>query len=145
MRIKKSVKLNAILNVIKQMCSVLFPLITIPYVTRVLQADNLGKVNFSTSVISYFLLIAQMGITNYAIREGAKVRYDKEKLNKLSNEVYSINIITTLLSYILLFLCICLFRPLQNYKLLLIIQSATIIRTTIVLTGLIIFSKISGQ
>ena len=75
MRIKKSVKLNAILNVIKQMCSVLFPLITIPYVTRVLQADNLGKVNFSTSVISYFLLIAQMGITNYAIREGAKVRY----------------------------------------------------------------------
>ena len=131
MRIKKSVKLNAILNVIKQMCSVLFPLITIPYVTRVLQADNLGKVNFSTSVISYFLLIAQMGITNYAIREGAKVRYDKEKLNKLSNEVYSINIITTLLSYILLFLCICLFRPLQNYKLLLIIQSATIICTTI--------------
>ena len=131
MSTKKSVKINAILNVIKQMCSVLFPLITIPYVTRVLRAENLGKVNFATSVISYFLLIAQMGITNYAIREGAKVRDNKKELSEFSNEVFTINICTTILSYVLLIFSVLLFKPLWNYKVLLIVQSLTIIFTTI--------------
>lgn len=128
---KDSIKYNAVLNMIKQMCSVIFPFITIPYVTRVLQAENLGKVNFSTSVISYFLLIAQMGISNYAIREGAKVRCDKDKLNKLANEVFTLNIVSTIISYLMLTLAILLFKPLQNYKLLLIIQSVTIFCTTV--------------
>lgn len=66
----KSLKINTVLNVIKQLCSVLFPLITIPYVTRILQATNYGKVNFGSSIVSYFTLIAAFGITNYSIREG---------------------------------------------------------------------------
>ncbi|WP_455058328.1 oligosaccharide flippase family protein, partial [Jutongia sp.] len=70
----RSLKLNTILNIVKQLCSVLFPLITIPYVTRILQATNYGKVNFSSSIISYFVLFAAFGINNYAIREGGQIR-----------------------------------------------------------------------
>lgn len=126
-----SIKINAVLNVIKQLCSVVFPLITIPYVTRILRAENLGKVNFSTSVISYFALIAQMGIANYAVREGAKVRNEEEKIRSFSSEIFTLNLITTALAYILLLIFMMFCKPLWNYRNLLLIQSTTIIFTTI--------------
>ena len=67
---EKSIKLNAVLNVMKTVLSLVFPLITFPYITRVLQVNAIGKYDFSVSVISYFSLIAALGITTYAVREG---------------------------------------------------------------------------
>ena len=58
----KSVGKNAILNVIKTVIALLFPLITFPYISRVLQVDNLGKVNFANSVVNYFILFATLGL-----------------------------------------------------------------------------------
>lgn len=66
-----SIKINALLNGLKNLSSLLFPLITFPYVSRVLSVKGIGKYNFSNSIISYFLLIAGLGISTYAIREGA--------------------------------------------------------------------------
>ena len=128
---RKSIKLNAILNVARQLCSVLFPLITIPYVTRILHAENLGKVNFSSSVISYFSLIASMGIVNYGIREGAKVRNDKNEFHKFANEIFTINIITTLLAYILLIVTVLVSNKLQSYIPLLVVQSSSMLFVTL--------------
>ena len=71
---EKSIKLNAVLNVMKTVLSLVFPLITFPYITRVLQVNAIGKYDFSVSVISYFSLIAALGITTYAVREGTKYR-----------------------------------------------------------------------
>ena len=82
----KSLKINTILNVIKQLCSVLFPLITIPYITRTLQATNYGKVSFVSSIISYFTLLAAFGISNYSIREGGQIRDNKVKFKKLGSK-----------------------------------------------------------
>ena len=53
-----SVKLNAILNMIKQICTVIFPLITVPYATRVLSTDSYGLVSYAFSIVSYFSLVA---------------------------------------------------------------------------------------
>lgn len=128
---KHSIKINVLLNVVKQLCSILFPLITIPYVTRILQAENLGKVNFSASIVSYFAMIAQMGIANYAIREGAKLRNKKNQIEEFSNEVFSFNIFTMMIAYILMFGFVYFCHPIQRYTLLLIIHSATILFTTI--------------
>ena len=75
----KSLGINAVLNGIKNIMSVVFPLITFPYVSRVLQVENLGKYNFANSVNSYFILLAALGISTYAIREGAKYKGDREK------------------------------------------------------------------
>ena len=66
---EKSIKVNSILNVIKTISSIIFPLITFPYISRVLQPENVGNVNFGSSFVSYFSLIASLGITTYAIRE----------------------------------------------------------------------------
>ena len=68
---KKNMGINAILNVIRQGLSVLFPLITFPYALRVLGAEGIGKVTYVGSIISYFSLIAMLGISTYAVREGA--------------------------------------------------------------------------
>lgn len=91
----KSLGINAFLNVIRSSLSVVFPLITYPYAFRTLHAENMGKIDFSNSIISYFSLIAVLGVSSYAVREGAKVRDDKEKIDKLSSEIFSINIVTT--------------------------------------------------
>ncbi|WP_318531731.1 oligosaccharide flippase family protein [Limosilactobacillus reuteri] len=76
---KKSLAVNAILNALRNGLNILFPLITFPYVSRILNVSGLGKYNFSNSIVSYFLLIAGLGINTYAIREGAKFRDDRKK------------------------------------------------------------------
>ena len=127
----KSVAKNALYSGIRTISTMLFPLVTYPYVTRVLLAQNLGKVDFSVSIISYFTLIAGLGITNYATREGARVREDRKALDQFSSEVFTINMGSTLLAYILLILLYAVWPHLQGYGLLMAIQSATLIGTTI--------------
>ena len=63
--VNASLKLNAILNVIRQLSTLVFPLITFPYVTRILQSENYGKINYSSSINSYFALIAALGFSLY--------------------------------------------------------------------------------
>lgn len=127
----KSLKINAILNFIKQLCSVIFPLITIPYVSRILQSENYGKYNFGNSIISYFSLIAALGVSTYAVREGAKYRDDKEKITKFSREVFTINIISTIIAYIMLLIVLIIPSPLVIYRKLILVQSIVIFLTTI--------------
>lgn len=127
----KTLRINALLNVIKQICSVIFPMITFPYATRVLGMFYYGKVTFGSSIISYISLLAALGISNYAIREGAKIKNDKKQLQKFTNELYSINVISTLLSYIILICLILFWKKLNGYTLLLLIQSLTVIFSTV--------------
>lgn len=127
----KSLKINTILNVIKQLCSVLFPLITIPYVTRTLQATNYGRVSFSSSIISYFTLLAAFGISNYSIREGGQIRNNKVKFKKFADEIFTINIITTIISYIGILVLLLISKKLRCYSLLILVQSISIILSTI--------------
>lgn len=127
---RKSIKVNAILNVLKSTMSVIFPLITYPYVLRVLGAEGIGKVNYSNSLISYFSMFAMLGISTYGVREGAKIRNSKAKINQFVREVFTINIISTLLSYCVLLFVIANVEKLKSYSVLIIIQSLTILFTT---------------
>lgn len=128
---KNSLTVNAVLNITKQAFSILFPLITFPYASRVLGVSNYGKINFSSSIISYIALIAGLGIYNYAIREGSRVREKKTDLKSLADEVFSINIVSTIIAYAAMFLLIIFWPKLKGYQSLLIIQSFSIIFTTI--------------
>lgn len=121
----ESIGKNAILNGIKTSLSIIFPLITYPYASRVLQVENIGKVNFSNSIISYFVLIAGLGISTYAIREGAMIRDDKKKLENFSNEIFTINFISTFVATILLGILIVCWGKLNAYLPLVLIQSLT--------------------
>ena len=97
---KKSLKINFIMNSILTMSSFLFPLITFPYVSRILLPLGTGKVSFATSVISYFAMFSQLGIPVYGIRACAKVRDDKAVLSKTFQELMIINGVTSLITYL---------------------------------------------
>lgn len=92
---KRSMGMNALLNGFRTFLNLLFPLITFPYISRVLGVTGIGQYNFSLTYISYFLLLAGLGISTYAVREGAKYRDQKEIISSFSSEVYTINFYST--------------------------------------------------
>ena len=128
---QKSLKVNFIMNAILTMSSFIFPLITFPYVSRILMPAGVGKVNFATSVINYFSMIAQLGIPTYGIRACARVRDDREKLTRTAHELLFINIVMSIISYLGLFIALLTVPRLQSERLLYVIVSFTIILTTI--------------
>lgn len=127
----KSLKINAALNAVKQVCMILFPMITFPYASRVLGVDNYGKVNFGLSIVSYIALIAALGITNYSIREGARLRSDEEKIQKFIKEIFTLNVYSTIFAYIILFLLLLFWKHLTSYGTLIIVQSTAVFFTTL--------------
>ncbi|MDD7518573.1 MAG: flippase [Dorea formicigenerans] len=137
---EKSVAVNLMANGIKTLMSVLFPLITFPYASRILGATGIGKVNYANSIISYFSLVAALGINTYAVREGARIRNCKEKFDKFAKEMLRINIFTTLVTYIAF--CIFLCMPvLEGYKILLVIFSLGMWFTTFGMEWLFIIKE----
>lgn len=123
----KSIKFNFIMNAILTVSGVLFPLLTFPYISRVLQADGVGKITFLTSVVSYFVLFSQLGIPTYGIRACARVRDDREKLTKTVHELFFINLVMTMLAYIVLFILYYSVERLREESLLFFILSIAIL------------------
>ena len=127
----KSLKKNAVLNMIKQGCSIVFPFVTFPYISRTLGDTGFGKYNFSFSIVTYFSYIAALGISTYAVREGAKIRDNKKKINQFCSEIYSINIISMIIAYILLMAFLVSNKKVNNYFVYIVILSIAILIDTI--------------
>lgn len=79
----KSIKKNYVFNVAYQVLTLITPLITAPYLSRALQPDGVGRVSFAESIVSYFSLIAVMGISTYGQREISYVQDDMKKRSKV--------------------------------------------------------------
>lgn len=124
---QKSLKSNFVMNSILTMSQFIFPLITFPYVSRILLPVGTGKVSFATSIVSYFTLFAQLGIPMYGIRACAKVRDNREKLTKTVQELFIINFTMSLIAYVTLFGAIAFVPRLQQDKALFLIVSLTIL------------------
>lgn len=126
----KSIKYNFIMNFIRVLMTIVFPMITFPYASRVLTEYGLGKVTYVTTMVSYFQLIAAFGISNYAITEGAKIRNDRQKLNRFVSEMFYINLFTMVIAYIG-FIIIFFFPHFKTYRYLLLISCTTIFFSTV--------------
>lgn len=126
MQKNKSLKRNFIMNIILTGSAYIFPLITFPYISRVLGAAGNGKISFADSIVTYFIMIAMLGIPVYGIRACAKVKNDKEKLSETVYEILIINIISTIISYLLLFIAITFITKFEEYKTLILILSISI-------------------
>lgn len=108
-----------------------FPIITFPYASRILMPEGIGQVNFANSIVQYFILIAGLGISSYAIREASKVRENNQLFSKFAKEIFIINISSTILAYCLLFVAFFCVKSLHDYKILIIICSVRILFTTL--------------
>lgn len=122
----KSLKFNFVMNMLLTASNFLFPLITFPYISRVLQADGVGKITFFTSIVTYFALFAQLGIPTYGIRACAKVRHDKEKLTKTVQELFFINLAMSIVAYMALLIAYLFIGKLNEEGILFLVLSSTI-------------------
>lgn len=106
---------------------ILFPVITFVYSARILGVEGVGAVSFARSFISYFTMIALLGMTYYGTREGAKLRDDPERFSQFCHEMLTINAVTTVIAYGLLVIAMVTITKLQVYRLLLLVNSLEIV------------------
>ena len=126
MRNGKSLKVNFVMNCILTLSSIIFPLISFPYVSRVLSPSGIGRVSFATSVISYFSMLAQMGIPTYGIRTCSKIRDNRRQLNTTVREILTINLILCIIVYLVFFSLLFTIPRFSEDRILLIIVSTSI-------------------
>lgn len=127
----QSVKTNYILNLINVGTQMLFPLLTFPYVCRILLPAQIGQVNFYNSIIGYISLFTCLGIPMYAVREIARDRDDIVKMNRTAIEVLLLHTLLTLFGYVAVaILCLTVPQIKENVPLFLIL-SITLIFTVI--------------
>ena len=89
-------KFNIILNTLYQILTLLTPLITAPYISRVIGADGIGIYSFTNSVQMYFAMFAALGTASYGAREISMNRNDVAKRSKLFWEIELLTVITTI-------------------------------------------------
>lgn len=97
----KTTNKNFLYNVLYQIFSFLIPLITTPYISRVLGAENIGIYSYTYSIAYYFLLASMLGINNYGAREIAKRVKNKEEMSKKFLSIYYLQLI---MNFIMIFL-----------------------------------------
>ena len=122
-----SVKYNFLMNFILSASQFLFPMITFPYISRVLLAEGNGKVTFAASVANYFLMAASLGIPTYGIRACAQVRDRRDELSKTAQEILLINFITTVLVTVTYLICIVTVPRFRADKMLFLINGINIV------------------
>lgn len=119
------------MNIFLTMSNFIFPLITFPYVSRILLPVGTGKVSFATSLIYYFNMFAQLGIPTYGIRTCARVRDNREELTRTAHELLIINIVMSILAYIALGVALAFVPKLKEDRALYVVISFSIILTAI--------------
>ena len=92
-----SVKLNYLLNTVYQMLSFAVPLVTTPYISRVLGADGVGVCSFTTAIMQFFSLFAVLGTTTYGQRAIARCRDDKADRSRTFWEIETLRLGATAL------------------------------------------------
>lgn len=95
---KKSIAKNYTYNVIYQLLVMVIPLITTPYVSRVLGAESIGIYSYTQSIATYFALFGTLGISMYGQREIAYVQESKKKKSIIFWEINIIRVITMVIS-----------------------------------------------
>lgn len=122
-----SIKKNFIMNVILTLSGIIFPIISFSYVSDILGPAGTGQVDFATSVIHYFAIFAMLGIPTYGVKACARVRDDKEKLSRTVHELLTINLVMSVVVYMLLIPTILYVPRFRDEKTLFIVISSTII------------------
>lgn len=103
---KKVIK-NYLYNLGYQVLIILLPLVTTPYVSRVLGAKGIGTYGYTNSITQYFILFGCIGLNLYGQREIAYYQNDIQKRSKVFFELLLLRIITVSISIILYYFSFC--------------------------------------
>lgn len=122
----KSIKLNLFFNILLNISKIIFPLITAPYVSRVLEPDGVGIFNFAGTYANYFTLFAALGIPMYAVREIAKIRESVKDQENFLSEIMSLSLFTTIACTAIFVTTIFLIPQLSNDFLIFLLSGITL-------------------
>lgn len=104
---KKRIANNYLYNLVYQVLAIVVPLITTPYLSRVLGAEKIGIYSYTLSITTYFILFGSLGIALYGRREIAYVQDDAENRSKSFLEIFTTKCFTLTLSIILFYFTFC--------------------------------------
>lgn len=90
---ENSLKRNYAYNLLYRIVTLVTPLITSPYISRVIGAEGIGQYSYTYAISHYFLIFAVLGISDYGNRCVAKVRDSKEERNNVFSEIVSLQIL----------------------------------------------------
>lgn len=104
-----SIKKNFTYNIIYQLLILILPLVTAPYIARVLGVDGIGTYAYTYSIANYFIIFAMLGFNNYGNRSIAKIREDREELSNTFWNIFALQLFSATLSVLIYILYIFLF------------------------------------
>lgn len=124
---KRSIKENFFYNTLYLVINIAFPLITTPYVSRVLGVAKVGDVSFGLSFVNWFILLASLGIPVYGMREVAKARDDRERLNKVFSEILTLHFTVVFIFLVLYFIMVFLIPAFYLHRVILSVYSINLL------------------
>ena len=129
-----SIKKNFAYNMLYQMLSIIVPLITSPYLARVLGADNIGIYSWTYSIVYYFMIFSTLGINNYGNRTIASSKAKQNDLSKVFSSIYICQFIMSLVMIILYIIYVILIT--HKYRTIAFIQGINIFSCMLDITWL---------
>lgn len=96
-----SLKKNYFYNIFYRLLLIFIPFFTVPYISRVLGSNNVGAYSFTYSIVSYFMVLAMLGVSNYGVREIAKCQDNKKAISKTFFSIYALQFISSLIMLVL--------------------------------------------
>lgn len=117
-----SLKKNTAYNMVYQVVAIISPLITSPYLSRVLGAEGIGVYAYTNSIASYFFLFAMLGVNSYGNRSIAQSRDSRKELSDTFWQIYYLQVICTLIAGTM-YLIFCFFFAEPSYRIVLLCQA----------------------
>ena len=84
---KKNIVKNYIYNLTYQLLVIVLPILTTPYISRVLGAENIGIYGYTISIVTYFITFGSLGVALYGQRE---IAYNQDNIKKRSKIFWEI-------------------------------------------------------
>lgn len=131
-----STKKNFFYSSFLTLANYIFPLLTFPYVSRVLGVDAIGKYNFIDNIVQILIVVSMLGIGTVGVREIAQSKNSQDRLNKSFTALLTFNALSTLGAIIILFILLFIVPKFSDYRDLLIIGGLKLFSTFLLIDWL---------
>ncbi len=108
---KNNIKVNAIASTLVRILNIIFPLLTGPYLTRILDPELFGEFNKVNALAAWFIPFAAFGVYNYGIRQVSGVRDNKQKASHNFSLLFYASIISSVVVTLIYILYIWFAKP----------------------------------
>ncbi len=97
LKTESSVKRNFLYQMFYEILAIVLPLITSPYIARVIGATGVGTYSYSYSIAYYFVLFSMLGLKNYGNRAIARVRDEQQELNETFSNLFTLHMVISVI------------------------------------------------